>query len=282
MNKVSNNPLAEFFRRSKDAIGILRQAKTATEPATLVAPTINNEMPQAEITDPTVKEITSIDLRRYFSDKLTGTGLEIGPLHRPLPTHPGLKMVYIDRYTVDQLRQHYPELKDLPLVEPDIIGDGETLSTVKSGSYDCLVSAHVIEHMKNPLGSLERWCRVLKPGGKIYLIVPDKRAIFDHHRVRTTLEHIILDYKRPSAERDFEHCLDYAKFVHGKSGNEALIFADHIIKTNYSIHYHVFIPEDTVKLVEWFSTNVRHLSIIEGPVMTPKSDEFHLLLQLKK
>lgn len=239
-------------------------------------------MPQAEVIDPTVKEITAKDWRSYFSDKLTGTGLEIGPLHRPLPTHSGLKMVYIDRYTVDQLRQHYPELKDLPLVEPDIIGDGETLSTVTDKSYDCLVSAHVIEHMKNPIGSLECWCRVLKPGGKIYLIVPDKRAIFDRHRVRTTLEHLILDYSRPSDERDFEHCLDYAKFVHDKSGNDALAFADHIVKTNYSIHYHVFMPEDIVRLVEWFSADVRPLSIVEGPVMAPGSDEFHLLLQLKK
>lgn len=190
-------------------------------------------------------------------------------------------MEYIDRYTVKQLRKHYPELKDLPLVEPNIIGDGETLSTIADESYDFLVSSHVIEHMKNPIGSLEHWCRILKPGGQIYLIVPDKRAIFDRHRVRTALEHIILDYKRPSDERDFEHCLDYAKFVHGHSGNDALAFADNIVKTNYSIHYHVFIPEDIVRLVQWFSANVRPLTFVEGPVMTPERNEFHLLLQLQ-
>ena len=239
-------------------------------------------MAEGEVNDQTIKEIAAKDWRSYFSQKLTGTGLEIGPLHRPLSTHPGQKMDYIDRYTVTQLRKHYPELKDLPLVEPNIIGDGETLSAIRNKSYDFLVSAHVIEHMKNPLGSLEHWCRILKPGGKIYLIVPDKRAIFDKHRVRTTLEHIILDYKHSSAERDFEHYLDYAKFVHGKVGNQALTFADRTVKKNYSIHYHVFIPEDIVKLIRWFSVNIRPLSIVEGPVMAPESDEFHLLLQLKR
>lgn len=257
------------LKRSKDAAKVLFFGRS-----------LNEEMPQARTDDPTLKKISDQDWRTYFSKKLLGTGLEIGPLHRPLPNHPGHKMVYIDRYSVEQLRGHYPDLKDLPLVEPHIIGDGETLSNVPDASYDFLVSAHVIEHMKNPIGSLEHWCRVLKPKGMIYLIVPDKRAIFDRKRVRTTLEHLILDYRRPSDERDFEHCLDYARFVHDLVGEEALAFADNIIATNYSIHYHTFIPQDIVKLVNWFSQNIRPLTIVEGPVMAPKSDEFHVLLQL--
>lgn len=236
-------------------------------------------MPQARTDDPTVK-VSLNDWRSYFSQKLFGTGLEIGPLHRPLPNHPGHNMVYIDRYTVEHLKAHYPEIAHLALVEPHIIGDAENLSNIPDASYDFVVSAHVIEHMKNPIGSFEQWCRVLKPGGMLYLIVPDKRVIFDKKRVRTTLEHLILDYKRPSAERDFEHCLDYARFVHDEIGNAALAFADNIVATDYSIHFHTFIPEDVVNLVNWFSGNVRPITIVEGPVMSPGSDEFHLLLKL--
>ena len=172
------------------------------------------DIPQASIVDHALREIRLSDWRTYFSSKLLGSGLEIGPLHRPLPRHDLQKVAYIDRYTVAQLRAHYPELNDLPLVELDLIGDAETLAVVPDCSYDFLTSAHVIEHMKNPIGALEQWCRVLRPGGKLYLIVPDKRAIFDRPRVRTTLEHMVLDYRRPSNERDFEHCLDYAIHVH--------------------------------------------------------------------
>lgn len=239
-----------------------------------------SEMPQAITLETNLQKLEQRDWRKYFSDQLSGKGIEIGPLHRPLVTHPGMQVEYIDRYSVAQLRAHYPELNELPLVEPHIIGDAETFSNVPPQHYDFCVSAHVIEHMKNPIGAIENWCRVLKPGGKLYMIVPDKRVIFDKQRVRTTLEHIIVDYYRPSAERDFEHCLDYGVHVHNKKGSDGMKEADNIVNTNYSIHYHVFIPTDIVNLVHWFDANVRPLKIIEGPVMSPGSDEFHLLLQV--
>ncbi len=239
----------------------------------------SSSIPQAVIEDPSVK-IEDRDWRSYFAHQLHGRGLEIGPLHRPMVTHPGMQLDYVDRYTVAQLRACYIELKDLPLVEPNIIDDAETFNTIKDASYDFLISAHVIEHMKNPIRALENWCRVIRPGGKIYLIVPDKRVTFDKLRVRTTLEHLILDYKRPSVERDFEHCLDYALHVHNQHGLEALKGADTIVETDYSIHFHTFIPQDIYNLVTWFSQNVRRLTISEGPVMTPTSDEFHLMLTL--
>lgn len=238
-----------------------------------------SDMPQANVNEPNLQVFEQRDWRAYFSSKLMGRGLEIGPLHRPLLTHPGMQMDYVDRLTVEQLRAHYPELKDLPLVEPTIIADAESLEGVPDKTYDFLVSAHVIEHMRSPIRSIEQWCRVLKDGGMLYLIVPDKRAIFDRQRVRTTLEHLILDYMRPSLERDFEHCLEYGLHVHGKKGIDAVKEADLIVETNYSIHYHCFIPSDIINLVEWFSQNVRPLEIVEGPVMSPGSDEFHFLLK---
>lgn len=211
--------------------------------------------------------------RSYFASKLVGRGLEIGPLHRPMNKHQGMKVEYIDRYSVADLREHYPELKNLPLVEADIIGDAQNLSVIKDDEYDFLISAHVIEHMKDPLGALENWVRVVKPGGLIYLIAPDKRAIFDHKRNRTALSHMILDYVSPSDDRDFEHYFDYAMFVHYMNKEEALKEAKRLIETDYSIHYHVFIPADMRALIEWFSENVRKLEIIEGPAMSPQLTE---------
>jgi len=220
------------------------------------------------------------DWRKYFSDKLSGKGLEIGPLHRPMVRHDGMDIDYIDRCTVKELREQYPELDELPLIEPDILGDAETLDTVEDDSYEFIIAAHVIEHMRNPLGALEQWCRVVKPGGKIYMIVPDKRKTFDARRVRTTLPHIILDYRRPSKERDYEHYLDQAIHVHYKTGDDALKKADFFVETDYSIHFHVFLPTDMVNMLNWFSENIRPLKIAEGPTLAPGSDEFHFLLEV--
>ncbi|MFN8392566.1 MAG: methyltransferase domain-containing protein [Bdellovibrionota bacterium] len=237
------------------------------------------DIPQAGVLEEGLEQFADRNWREYFASQLLGRGLEIGPLHRPLPRHGGMQVDYIDRYTVPQLREHYPELKDLPLVEPTIIGDGETLSEVADQTYDFLIAAHVIEHTRNPISAIEQWCRVLKPGGLLYLIVPDKRITFDKQRVRTTLEHMILDYVSPSAERDFEHFLDYAVFVNKKQQWMAVEEAKRLCAEDYSIHFHVFLPSDVIRLVEWISANVRPIDIAEGPNAAPGSDEFHLLLR---
>lgn len=236
-------------------------------------------VPQAGVVETGLDAYEERDWRKYFSDKLSGKGLEIGPLHRPMVKHDGMQIDYIDRYTVAELRAHYPELNELPLVESDIIGDAQTLATIKDQKYDFLISAHVVEHMKNPIGALEHWFRVLKPGGLLYLIVPDKRTIFDKKRVRTTLEHLMLDYREPSDERDYEHYLDYAIHVHDKRGVDAIEEADRLVKIDYSIHYHVFVPSDIVNLLNWFSRSVVKIRTLEGPCLAPGSDEFHFLLQ---
>lgn len=238
------------------------------------------DIPQAGIVEKNLERYEALDWRSHFSKQLNGRGLEIGPLHRPLVHHAAMNVEFVDRLTVKEMREHYPELKDLPLVEPDIIDDAETLSKVPDAEYDFVISAHVIEHMRNPLEALKQWCRVTKPGGKLYLIIPDKRAIFDKRRVRTTLPHIILDYMRPSSDRDYEHYLDYAIHVHDKSAEEALTEADRLLATDYSIHFHVFLPSDVSALIAWFSKNVKPVRVLEGPVMAPGSDEFHFLLEV--
>ena len=237
------------------------------------------DIPQASAEDSSLQRLEWRDWRKHFSDQLAGLGLEIGPLHRPMVKHEKMNVKYIDRCTVAELRAHYPELASLPLVEPDIIGDAENLRTVEDSKFDFLIAAHVIEHMKNPLESMKQWFRVLKPGGKLYLIVPDKRVTFDKKRVRTTMEHIVLDYQRPSDSRDYEHFLDYAVHVHDIAGSAAIIEADRLLKTDYSIHYHIFLPEDVVRLLSWFSGNVQNIRVLEGPCMAPGSDEFHFMLE---
>lgn len=239
------------------------------------------QIPQAITDEHNLQAADGRDWRSYFASKLSGRGLEIGPLHRPMVTHSKMQVEYIDRMTVDELREHYPELRDLPLVSPDLIGNAETMQGVADAEYDFLISAHVIEHMKNPLASLEQWCRIVKPGGKIYLIVPDKRRTFDRKRVRTTLEHIILDYRNPSSERDYEHFLDQAVHVNDQSGQGAIDFANEWVRTDYSIHFHTFIPTDMLNLLRWFAQNIRPLKIVEGPCQASGSDEFHFLLEVR-
>lgn len=271
-NLVTNLTLPEEQRGLKELSRRLNGGGT-------LPPQFASAIPQADVREENLQAFEERDWRGYFAGQLSGRGIEIGPLHRPMVRHGGMNVEYIDRCTVAELREHYPELNDLPLVEPHIIGNAETMDVVPDAEYDFLIAAHVIEHMKNPLESLKQWCRVLKPGGLLYMIVPDKRMIFDRKRVRTTLEHLILDYQQPSDERDYEHYLDYAVHVHDKRGREAIAEADRLRDTDYSIHFHVFLPTDVVRLLEYLSEAITPIDIVEGPVMAPGSDEFHFLLR---
>ena len=281
MNRQVKESLSSWVRRHTVSSAPPRLNRTRNSDAPLDFD-FSPDIPQASVIEMQLERYELFDWRTHFSSRLRGLGLEIGPLHRPLPTHEGMKVEYIDRLPISELRKHYPELAKLPLVEPDILGDAETLAPVANRHYDFLISAHVIEHMRNPIGSLENWFRVLKPGGLLYLIVPDKRVTFDKRRVRTTLAHVILDYEQPSLERDFEHFLDYAIFVDNAPMSSALEAARETEKKDYSIHFHVFLPTDIFALLCWFSENVLPIDILEGPCMSPGSDEFHFLLQRRK
>ena len=239
---------------------------------------LQSTVPQAQVIDTTVTAVAHRDWREHFAGRLQGRGLELGPLHRPIPAHDGMRMTYVDYQDQETLRRAYPKLAK-HIVPVDILDDAQTLATVEPASFDFLIAAHVIEHMRNPIGALVNWLRVVRDGGLVYLIVPDKRRTFDRLRVRTTLEHMVLDYQQPSRERDFEHFLDYAVFVHHAMIDQAIGEATRLRDADYSIHFHVFLPQDVVRIAEWIHGHVAPVHLAEGPALSPALDEFHVLLR---
>jgi hypothetical protein len=52
--------------------------------------------------------------------------------------------------SVSDLRQQYPELGAVRLVEADIVDNGETISSIADNSWDFAIANHMIEHCQNP------------------------------------------------------------------------------------------------------------------------------------
>jgi ubiquinone/menaquinone biosynthesis C-methylase UbiE len=69
---------------------------------------------------------------------------------------------YVDYKTTEELRQSYPELRNLALVHIDYIGNAEDLSSIPSGSQNFVILNHVFEHLINPIKALSEFDRVLK------------------------------------------------------------------------------------------------------------------------
>src|SRR5215218_5051715 len=81
---------------------------------------------------------------------ILGSGLEIGGLNAPLRVPGAARVRYVDRAPVPELRKQYPELDGQPLVETDVIDDGERLGTIPDASEDFVIANHFLEHCQDP------------------------------------------------------------------------------------------------------------------------------------
>ncbi len=95
--------------------------------------------------------------------------------------------------------------KGLHLYSSVIISDATSLHDIPDKKYDFVASSHVLEHIANPLKALFEWNRVLKEGGLLILVVPDKKISFDHLRPLTSFEHLVYDYCNNTLEDDITH-----------------------------------------------------------------------------
>ena len=51
-------------------------------------------------------------------------------------------------------------------------GDAQYLASIKDKTFDCVVSAHCLEHLRDPAIALQNWSRVIREGGYVYALVP--------------------------------------------------------------------------------------------------------------
>jgi SAM-dependent methyltransferase len=227
-------------------------------------------------------------LRQSFCFYLHGDGIEIGALHQPLLVQgiPAITRIrYVDNFTVKQLREYYPELSDFKLVPVEIIDDGEKLAQIPEATLDFIIANHFIEHARSPLRTIKTWLHKLKPGGIIYMAIPDKNHIFDAARPLTTLEHLLADYRLDLPERtecDYQHYLEYAELVDRKSGPEIAQHAQKLIDTNYSIHFHTFSARSFLEVLQYAQKELAFpFDVVAFAGVVPGSDEFLVLLSRK-
>jgi SAM-dependent methyltransferase len=181
--------------------------------------------------------------RRELAERhLAGSGLEIGALHSPLPLPAGASVRYVDRMDVAGLRRHYPELDGKPLVDVDVIDDGETLGAQPDASVDFVIANHFIEHTQDPIGTIANHLRVLRAGGVVYMAVPDREQTFDVLRPPTPFEHVLRDHRHgPSGSRR-SHFEEWARYVDRVPDAEVAGRGQELDELDYSIHFHVWTP----------------------------------------
>jgi ubiquinone/menaquinone biosynthesis C-methylase UbiE len=147
----------------------------------------------------------------YFKNKI---GLEIGG---PSGTFQNLLPIYKIAEKIDGVNYSEKTLWDSRQSGKEAYayykgkkGDQYTLEAteltkIENKSYDFLLASHCLEHSANPIKAMKEWVRVIKSGGIIVVIVPNKEVCFDHRRDDTQFEHIINDYYNDITEHDLTH-----------------------------------------------------------------------------
>ena len=178
------------------------------------------------------------DRRRLVAELyLSGDGLEIGALNVPLPLPSGARVRYVDRLGVADLRRQYPGLDLAPV---DLVEDAETLPSVRPASQDFIVANHFLEHCQDPIGTLETFAARLRPGGVLFLAVPDADQTFDARRPSTPFEHVLVDHIAGPARSRHEHYAEWVALVEGVDPYEAAARVAKLEGMAYSIHFHVW------------------------------------------
>ena len=135
------------------------------------------------------------------------------------------------------------------------LGEGGELDFIESGSYDAVLTSHVLEHLANPIGALAEWLRVMRPGGHMLIVLPHKEGCADHRRATTSLEHMVRDAEARTPEDDMTHADEVIELhdlsrdptVPGRDALRARVLAN---EANRAMHHHCFTTSSALRLLD--------------------------------
>jgi|SRR5580704_1880610 SAM-dependent methyltransferase len=217
-------------------------------------------------------------------DIATMRGLEIGPLATPRVSKDDGPVRYLDHATADELRQKYAtntEMQDRldHIVDLDyVIGEGKRISeaVAQDAPFDYVIASHLIEHIPDPVGWMADVARILKPGGILSLVIPDKRYCFDINRTPTDISDIVDAYLRQLMRPSYKQVYDFtSRAINGVVDTHA-VWTEHadytgVVRTDcddpdiaaleacrrmdtsdefVDVHCHAFTPDSFLTLLE--------------------------------
>ena len=152
-------------------------------------------------------------------------------------------------------------------VRPDRQDDAFLLATFEPNSVDEVVASHLLEHacFDRTVTALKRWHEVLKPGGILWLAVPNFQLVLGQHLANLRAGKITWEYFN---SRIFGN----AGVAHVMYGNDKLKEIDGIYRYELAFHRAVFTPAMLIKLcLEAGFTNV--ISVARIPYKSKHSHE---------
>jgi SAM-dependent methyltransferase len=142
------------------------------------------------------------------------------------------------------------------------VAEASDLSFIPDGTYDFVLSSHMLEHSANPLKALHEWLRLLKPEGTLFLVLPHRDGTFDHRRPVTSLRHLQEDFERRMSEDDLTHLpeildLHDLRRDPGAGSFSAFKARSERNRENRGLHHHVFDTRLGIELLDHLRLQIR-------------------------
>ena len=199
---------------------------------------------------------TSTDGFKAFN-LLKGTGIEIGALSNPFDLD--ANVLYADTVTPDVMAEQLKKNEGKVYLERKLVDVSILLEApfynfkdIESNSLDFCVSSNVIEHHPNPIYFLLEQFRVIKPGGHVYVKIPNKEVTYDRSRISTPISYLENKFINFNFSDEYMRALDIVKNSVGHldylgQGEEMA----RSITNQRDGHHHFFVfdPESTLEMI---------------------------------
>lgn len=202
--------------------------------------------------------------RSYLYARCVGTGVEIGPGPKPqiLPGE-STSVRYVEQAPPEKWAELYGGDSLVPvddsLWEHYVVGNADDIP-VDPGSLDFIFSSHVVEHLANPLGHFAYWATLLKPGGVVIAVIPDREGCKDFVFRRSSLEEIEAEFHAGDMDVKLRHYERWA--THRLPGHSA----EEIMASGRSIHVHFYTPKTMRNILQRFHKDAgfRDFSVVSS------------------
>lgn len=201
--------------------------------------------------------------RKVIANLCRGDCVEIGALSAPAYFPHATSVLYADVVSAEEAKRSLEKIGYLgyhqrPFVAVDVIFDKQKppLISLASDSKDCIFSSHSLEHSPNPIAALSDYLRVLKHGGIVYSIIPNKKYTYDRFRLPTKINKLIEKFKR----NDWSYTLDEYRDVfvntdtHVVYDNSTEEDIERAFEENNG-HHHIYVYEEknTLELIHFLA-----------------------------
>lgn len=179
-----------------------------------------------------------------------GEGIEIGGLHRPLRVFHGAHVRLVNRAVIGELRKFHPEQVNAYDLRVDLVDDAETLVKLEAASCDFVIVNRMLVRLRNPIGAIENYLRVLRTDGTLLITHAEKSASLDAGREITSFEHVKRDHFEGPQWSERQHYEEWVKTVEAVRDDDARdkrIAA--LLADRAEIRFHVWTAREILELI---------------------------------